>query len=179
MNKRSHEKTTERRSFALHIKDYQTSPPISELPSEDSPLVEEVSCLYCNDHHTLESCKSLRSCPYVEQIEFMKTKRLCFSCLSTEHTARNCPKPCAMVNCTRKHPTALHTNSVARLPEANNTTASTSSCEEVLHVQRAMVNTDRRISAFAGTDASRTAMAIVPVKVWPKGKGKPVITYAS
>ena len=109
----------------------------------------------------------------------MKSKRLCFG-LSTEHTARNCPKrkTCAIVNCTRKHPTVLHTNSVARRPEANNATTSSSSREEVLHVQSAMVNADGKISALVGTDASKTAMAVVPVKVWPKGNGTPVITYA-
>ena len=109
----------------------------------------------------------------MERIEFMKSKRLCFGCLSTEHTVRNCPKwkTCAIVNCTRKHPTVFHTISVAHHPEANNATASTSSREGVLRVQSAMVNKDERISAFAGTDASRTAMAIVSVKVWPKGKG--------
>ena len=32
--------------------------------------------------------------------------------------------------------------------------------------------------AIIGTDALWTAMAIVSVKVWPKGKGTPVITYA-
>ena len=180
LNKGSHEKTKERRSFASHINDCLTSPPTSESPSQGSPPVEEVSCLYCNDHHALESWKSLRSRPYEERIEFMKSKRLCFGCLSTEHTARNCPKrkTCAIVNCTRKHPTVLHTNSVARRPEANNATTSTSSREEVLHVQSAMVNADGKISALVGTDASKTAMAVVPVKVWPKGNGTPVITYA-
>ena len=180
LNKGSHEKTKERRSFASHVNNCLTSPATRELPRSVLPPVEEVSCLYCNDHHALESCKSLRSRPYGERIEFMKSKRLCFGCLSTEHIARNCPKrkTCAIVNCTRKHPTVLHTNSVARCPEANNATASTSSREEVLRVQSAMVNTGGRISPFVGTDTSRTAMAIVPVKVWPKGNGTPVITYA-
>ena len=41
-----------------------------------------------------------------------------------------------------------------------------------------MVNADGKISALVGTDASKTAMAVVPVKVWPKGNGTPVITYA-
>ncbi|XP_068735477.1 uncharacterized protein [Montipora capricornis] len=180
LNKGSHEKTKERRSFASHVNNCLTSPATRELPSSDLPTIEEVSCLYCNDHHALESCKSLRSRPYGERIEFMNSKRLCFGCLSTEHIARNCPKrkTCAIVNCTRKHPTVLHTNSVARCPEANNATARTSSRVEVLRVQSAMVNTGERISPFVGTDTSRTAMAIVPIKVWPKGNGTPVMTYA-
>ena len=68
LNKRSHEKTKERRSFASHVNNCLTSHPTSESPSQDSPPVEEVSCLYCNDHHALESCKSLRSHPYEERI---------------------------------------------------------------------------------------------------------------
>ena len=63
LNKGSHEKTKERRSFASHVNDCLISPPTSESPSQGSPPVEEVSCLYCNDHHALESCKSLGVAP--------------------------------------------------------------------------------------------------------------------
>lgn len=66
LKKGFHKKTKERRSFASHVNDYQISPPISESPSQDSPSVEEVSCLYCKDRHALESCKSCRSRHYVE-----------------------------------------------------------------------------------------------------------------
>ena len=75
LNKESHEKTKERRSFASHVNNCLTSPPTSESLSSDLPPVEEVSCPYCNDHHALESCNSRRSRPYVERIEFMKSKR--------------------------------------------------------------------------------------------------------
>lgn len=70
----------------------------------------------------------------MERIKFMKSKRLCFGCLSNEHTAMNCPKRkmYAVVNCTRKHPTVLHTNSVAHRLDANNATASTLPHEDVL-----------------------------------------------
>lgn len=67
---------------------------------------------------------------------------------------------------------------VARRREAHNTSASALSSEDVPYVRSAMVNADGRITLKVATDASRTATAIVPVKVWPKTSETPIITYA-
>ncbi|KAL9986036.1 hypothetical protein ACROYT_G000097 [Oculina patagonica] len=61
--------------------------------------------------HSLEDCKSLRSRPYQERIQFLASKSLCFGCLSDKHVAKDCPqrKSCKFTSCPRKHPTVLHT----------------------------------------------------------------------
>ena len=101
--------------FAAQISRGQNAPANSATPCDSHHPVEEPLCLYCNAVHTLENCTSLRSHPYPDRIEFLKSKGLCFACLSNDHTARNYPekKTCTFPNCARRHPSALHTSSAA------------------------------------------------------------------
>ena len=142
------------------------------------PSVGEVSCLYCHAGHTLENCISLRNRPYMDRIEFLKSKGLCFGCLSSDHAAKNCPgrKSCTFPNCTKKHPAVLHTNSVARKQQAENPPANPSAREGVVRVQNALVNPDGKIKTANNECLSRTGMAVVPVKVWIKGSKTPTVT---
>ena len=144
------------------------------------PSVGEVSCLYCNACHTLESCTSLRNRPYMDRIEFLKSKGLCFGCLSSDHAAKNCPgrKSCTFPNCAKKHPAVLHTNSVVRKRQAEDPPASPSSCEGVARFQNTLVNPDGKIKTANNECLSRTDMAVAPVKVWIKGSKTPIVTYA-
>ena len=144
------------------------------------PSVGEISCLYCNAGHTLENCNSLRNRPYLDRIEFLKAKHLCFGCLSNDHRAKNFPerKSCTFPNCAKKHPAVLHTNSVARKQQAENPPARPSSREEVARLQNAMVNPDGKIKTANDAGLSKTGMAVVPVKVWIKGSKTPTVTYA-
>ena len=142
--------------------------------------IGKVSCLYCNAGHTLENCISLRNRPYMDRIEFLKSKGLCFGCLSSDHAARNCPerKSCTFPNCAKKHPAVLHTSSVARKQQSENPSAGPPSREGVARVQNAMVNLDGKIKTANNDGLSRTGMAVVPVKVWIKGSKIPTVTYA-
>lgn len=79
-------------SFAAQISRGQNAPANSATPCDSHHPVEEPLCLYCNAVHTLENCTSLRSHPYPDRIEFLKSKGLCFACLSNDHTARNYPE---------------------------------------------------------------------------------------
>ena len=83
---------------------------------------------------------------------------------------KECPerKTCTVANCTRKHPTILHTNTAGRVRESDIPIASTSPHEESTRVPNGMVKIDR----------SRIGIAAVPVKVWLKSSGPPVVTYA-
>ena len=69
-------------------------------------------CLYCSRNHALEDCNALRWKPYAERTQFLASNKLCFGCLSNQHVSKFCPerKACKITNCTRKHPSILHTN---------------------------------------------------------------------
>ena len=167
-------------SFAVQVGSSQNAPTGFAPARGTPPSVGEVSCLYCQAGHTLENCISLRNRPYMDRIEFLKSKGLCFGCLSSDHAAKNCPgrKSCTFPNCTKKHPAVLHTNSVARKQQAENPPANPSAREGVARVQNALVNPDGKIKTANNECLSRTGMAVVPVKVWIKGSKTPTVTYA-
>jgi len=156
-------------SLAAQVGNVQSPPPEAPL-SGSTPPTEDVLCSFCNSGHALDTCEALRRLPYPDRIQFLKSKHLCFGCLSSNHAVKECPekKTCMVANCTRKHPTILHTNTAGRIRPSDIPSASTSPQEESTHVRNGMVNLDR----------SRIGVAVVPVKVWLKATGSPVITYA-
>ena len=156
-------------SLAAQVGNVQSPPPEAPL-SGSTPPTEDVLCSFCNSGHALDTCEALRRLPYPDRIQFLKSKHLCFGCLSSNHAVKECPekKTCMVANCTRKHPTILHTNTAGRIRPSDIPSASTSPQEESTRVHNGMVHLDR----------SRIGMAVVPVKVWLKTTGPPVITYA-
>ena len=127
-------------------------------------------CLFCQKNHTLEDCHLLRWKPYQERIKFLASMRLCFGCLSDKHVARFCPerKACKFPNCTRKHPTVLHTSSNRDKCSVDVGVGTENSTEAP--VLNGMVNTDKCLNGL-------NAMAVIPVKVRSKENNKSVITY--
>ena len=180
LQKRSVSKRPGELSFAAQVDSSQNSLDRVATPRGSANSVGEMSRLYCKAGHALENCSSLRNRPYSERIEFLKLKGLCFGCLFDDHTARNCPqrKTCSFLNCPKKHPSVLHTNSAPRNPEVVNPRASLPSLEGVARVHNAMVNPDGKIKTSRNEGLSQTGMAVVPVKVWVKGYKTPVVTNA-
>ena len=60
----------------------------------EEPAVASISgsCPFYNLKHALEDCKSLKSRPYQERIQFLALRRPCFWCLSHKHVAKDCPE---------------------------------------------------------------------------------------
>ena len=127
----------------------------------------------------MDNCDSLRSRPYPERIQLLMSKNLCSGCLSNNHTARNgWKKTCSFPNCTKKHPTVLHTNSTARSrPAADSPTIPTSN-EEITRVHNGMASLDKDTRNTGGASFPDIGMAVVPVKVYTKGSETPTIAYA-
>ena len=143
-----------------------------------SANVQPSLCLFCQKNHALEDCHLLRWKPYQERIKFLASKRLCFGCLSDKHVARFCPerKACKFPNCTRKHPTVLHTSSNRDKCSVDVGVGTENSTEAP--VLNGMVNTDKCLNGLNQEARRRTAMAVIPVKVRSKENNKSVITYA-
>ena len=150
--------------------------------SQHTPSIApiSISCRFCGFNHALEDCRSLRSRPYQERIQFMASKGLCFGCLSDKHVAKDCPqrKSCKFTNCPKKHPTVLHTQP----RERSNGETSTGSADNVsghaTQVRNGMVSAGDTSCSVTGAGRPRTAMVIVPVKVKRKGSHTAIITYA-
>ena len=136
-----------------------------EQNSDADPVVLGSQSKTCLKSHALEDCRFLRWKPYQERIKFLSSMRLCFGCLSNNHVARLCPqcKVCKIPNCSRKHPTVLHTTSI-REKSSVDIGVGTESIADT-QVSNAMASTVQHANTLNGDTYGRTAMAVVPVKV--------------
>ena len=136
-------------------------------------------CIFCQQNHAVEDCHLLRWKPYQERIKFLSAKRLWFGCLSEKHVARLCPerKICKISNCTRKHPTVLHTFKVREKYSVDVGVGTGDSRDTP--VLNAMANAGECSSSLdLGEARPRTAMAVIPVKIRSKSSNQTIITYA-
>ena len=132
-------------SLAAQVGNVQSPPPEAPL-SGSTPPTEDILCSFCNSGHTLDASEALSHLPYPDRIQFLKSKHLCFGCLSSSHAVKECPerKTCMVANCTRKHPTILHTNTAGRIQPSQIPSTSTLPQEESTHVCNGMVNLEAR-----------------------------------
>ena len=114
---------------------------LSHMPSV-TPIND--SCCFCNFNHALEDCRSLRSRPYQERIQFLASKNLCFGCLSDKHVAKDCPqrKSCKITNCPKKQPAVLHTQPRERLNGEISTGSADNVSGSAAQVRNGMVSRD-------------------------------------
>ena len=68
-------------------------------------------CLFCSKDHTLHSCETIRSKPFNERLDFLRSKRLCFGCLKFGHTKVECRNKASCLLCHYRHPYILHIGS--------------------------------------------------------------------
>ena len=167
-------------TFATQVKTNQSmnsgKNPGADLASSDVP---SIVCIFCQQNHALEDCHLLRWKPYQERIKFLSAKRLGFGCLSQNHVARLCPerKICKIPNCTRKHPTVLHTFNVRENSSVDVGVGTGYSTDTP--VLNAMANAGKVSSSLdLGEARRRTAMAVIPVKIRSKSSNQTIITYA-
>ncbi|KAI7802965.1 hypothetical protein IRJ41_000792, partial [Triplophysa rosa] len=66
------------------------------------------SCLFCSANHVLEKCETFGKRSQREKLDFLKGKRVCFSCLNTGHVSKECDKLLVCKVCNRTHPSVLH-----------------------------------------------------------------------
>ena len=166
-------------TFATQVQNNRHANP--EQYSDANPVVlgsQSVTCPFCQKSHALEDCRFLRWKPYQERIKFLSSMRLCFGCLSDNHVARLCPqrKVCKIPNCSRKHPTVLHTTSV-REKSSVDIGVGTESIADT-QVSNAMASTVQHANTLHGDTCGRIAMAVVPVKVHSRKTNRTVVTLA-
>ncbi|XP_068690788.1 uncharacterized protein [Montipora foliosa] len=156
-----------------------TNPVFGNISGNDQPFFNSRERKPSQPNHALEDCHLLRWKPYQERIKFLSAKRLCFGCLSEKHVARLCPerKICKIPNCTRKHPTVLHTSNVREKSLVDVGVGTGDSTDTP--VLNAMANTEKCSSSLdLGEARPRTAMAVIPVKIRLKSSNQTIITYA-
>lgn len=75
-------------------------------PKETKP---ERPCPFCSSNHTLNLCKDFAKKAHRDTLSFLKTKGICFGCLSIGgHISKDCKNRLTCNICKKAHPSALH-----------------------------------------------------------------------
>lgn len=74
---------------------------------------QEINCSICKQNHLIQNCKTFLDKEVTKRYELVKEKRLCFACLSSEHSILRCrsKKLCNTNGCKKRHHPLLHLES--------------------------------------------------------------------
>lgn len=67
-----------------------------------------LTCPFCTQDHSLSHCKQFCKEDYETRSEFVRTHRLCYNCLSSNHSIKFCGVKTTCQLCQRKHHSLLH-----------------------------------------------------------------------
>ncbi|XP_067295957.1 uncharacterized protein [Pseudorasbora parva] len=120
--------------------------------------VNKILCVLCQKgNHQLDNCFSFLSRPLEERRKCVQEKRLCYGCLKSGHSAKECRCRLTCSVCKRRHPTSLHDeNFVKAIKTSLPAAQSHSNPNDVMNVVALSVN---------GEDQSLYTSMVVPVWV--------------
>ena len=90
--------------------------------SEDkSPNKPYHVCIFCNENHHLDTCKTFMAKKLGDRKQFMFNNELCFGCLRPGHRSSSCQNRLTCKTCSKLHATPLHGDLPSRhLPKDSN-----------------------------------------------------------
>ncbi|XP_043204945.1 uncharacterized protein LOC122372129 [Amphibalanus amphitrite] len=143
-----------------------------------SPRV--MTCLYCAEQHSTDSCERLNHEPYEKRRTFIVEQRLCFGCLRQRHQISVCTKRLSCKICKGRHPTPLHNDKQASPSEFSATSkqSSGSSAGPAAVVRNGRLEIDGAEVAAGARGDSSTMMAVIPVLVRSPDGSRSVVTHA-
>ena len=143
-------------------------------------------CFLCRGDHRLENCEEFQSKTSDEKLNFVRERKLCENCISSNHYAGGCkiPNNCKVQDCTfnRKHLGSLHQALLAHRQEWQDRNRSLyPGMDSSSGASSGKVRAQGR-GEFVGNInhicSETKALPIVPVKVKAKGNNKVVKVYA-
>ncbi|XP_067939848.1 uncharacterized protein [Watersipora subatra] len=95
------------------------APPVKSVAKEPKKAVHHsyqatvketrFNCIHCNMHnHKTSECGRLLAIRHEERVQFVKDRRLCFSCLHPDHQSKDCKNKSQCQSCKKPHPIILH-----------------------------------------------------------------------
>ena len=152
-------------SYSIQAKEAQSGGDAKAVSNGETRF----KCYFCERDHKREACEMFKKKGGVEQLTFIRQKKLCDNCLSTTHFSAGCKKKksynipgCSM---RRKHMSSLHEAIVALEMKRNKQTETTSTNQSAISSrpgdQRHFVGT----LSETGAGYYRKSLSIVLVKV--------------
>ena len=137
-------------------------------------------CWFCNGKgHKLYTCATFQKLPVKERSNWVKNKRLCYKCLSSKHTTKECKRTstCTVSGCTGTyHHTLLH-SFISRKSNESTSNESDSASHSAKRMQNDKPECSSNTNAVTCAQASDNVyLCVVPVKV--HYKGRTALTYA-
>ena len=73
-------------------------------------IKQPITCIACKEKHPLWRCNVFREKTPTQRTKLVAEHKLCFSCLTGQHSFRRCPQPrkCTKEGCSSTHNTLLH-----------------------------------------------------------------------
>ena len=134
-------------------------------------------CYMCNKQHRLYRCELFKSKSPKERNEFVKTKKICFNCLSsTEHNYKNCKcsTRCQVAGCGKAHHSMLHfTDSSATQPNTSQRDSNKDVKDSV--TSQPTTNTSRSSCSTTANNPD-VMLQVLPVKIL-NDKSDVITTY--
>jgi len=130
----------------------------------------EKPCMFCTKDHALELCSELKEQPHMVRLEFLKSKGLCFGCLTQGHISKSCKKRMECKECSQKHPDILHIKENRKETKDVELPDRKISC--------AQVSLNHQLSDKTEYGGDNCVLSIVPVKVKSNKGDRIVETYA-
>ncbi len=99
----------------------------SSVESQDVvKSVKKAPCMLCqkNNHH-LNNCSNFLSKSLEERRKYIQEKRLCYGCLKSGHSAKECRYRLICNTCKRKHPTSLHYDNFVKMERTSSSAVQT------------------------------------------------------
>lgn len=118
-----------------HSNSQQTSPPTKwrqQAQQQKSLVVSnnygnaQVQCVFCSKEHNTSSCEEFLKLSSKERQQKVFNLRLCYNCLSSRHSVKDCRSNYTCRSCNKKHHSLLHSEKLELSPVANAFKPSTS-----------------------------------------------------
>lgn len=128
----------------------------------------------CNSlSKTLLNPTKIKELTNTERIDFLKSKGLCFGCLTFGHLSKNCKKRLKCQICSRLHPDILH---VKKEDDSASETVENNTENDI--VSSAYLSLGQESCGNTGAGEEECVLAVVPVKLKSKKSERYVETYA-
>ena len=124
-------------------------------------------CSFCSGDHFVNVCKKFLELSLDEKRKLIMEKRLCYSCLKTNHMSRACQRKLICDTCKKPHPTSMHYSDDNRATSAS--INSSPSCEDNTDSCSDIPTSDNRsakaTSLFSSQCVDNRVTMILPVYV--------------